>query len=94
MGVEDNPRMDTVVFMSRFGSPREEEVGRAVLVDGEVQFTGDMAPGGSVRKRISFDTTNVFDSRGHELAPADGRHYLEELPRAFHGTYFWAALVD
>lgn len=80
--------------MSRHVDLEGEEVGRAMLVDGEVRFTGDMAPGGSMRAQVGFDEAAVYDTRGQQLTPADGRRYLEALPRWFVGSHFWAAPAD
>lgn len=87
--------MSTVVFMSRHRSPEGEEVGRAVLTDGRVRFSGAMAPGGEIRERVRFDETAVrVMPDGRELTPADGERYLQALPMTFHGSHFWAAIAD
>ena len=89
--------MRTVIFRGRRGTDSDSdpiELGRAELDGDVVRFSGAIAPGGADHARYRVDQVSIFDRRGGRLTPADGRRYLEALPRAFHGTHFWAAAAD
>jgi hypothetical protein len=76
-----------VVGFSRLRDKKVEKVGMVALYKGRVKFLGFRGAGA-----LLATLKDGFTVDGKVLSPADGRAYLEALPRRYRGDYLRAYL--